>query len=525
MTVVKVQSASDVAARLGDGDILAFTGDATLMVPDAVLAAIEARFLETGHPRDITVVQPCNACLGPGTGIDRLAHKGLLRSLVTSILPPYTGTNIAERIRQGDVEVTLYPMGVLYSLVRESAAGRPGVLSKVGIGTFVERYIDKPIRFGREDKALITRMSVDGEAYLFFRALRADMAIIRGSTADESGNFSQEREPLKLDAFSMALLARASGGFVAAQVERCARQRSLDPRSVAVPARLVDAIVVAANAPQSSRPGHDAGLSNEIRISNPEPTPLKLVQLLPVRRVLEDFVPGDLVNLGVGVGSFCPTELANLGISDVATFVTEHGAYGGVPSYGDTFGAHYNAEALINPSEMFSIYTSGTLDHTVLGFAEVDAEANVNVSGFGGRTNGAGGFIDISSATRSAIFCGTFTTRGLEIERSGDGFRIASEGSTSKFVQTVSEVTFNAKLAVELGHAVKFVTERCVIEFGTSGWRLTEIAEGIRVREDVLERIPFSVAVADELRVWPATLTAQDAAVAAAYLRRLYATR
>jgi len=491
----KQLSPEQIAATVTDNAVLAFTSDASLLVCDAIFAAIEERFLRTGHPRNLTLIQPCNGFVGIGTGIDRFMHEGLAKTLITSILPPNKDSRTHQLHSSGHLELMLLPMGMLYSWLRETAANRPGLITRIGLGTFVEQSVGREITIGGRQQTLLERLEIDGEDYLRLKPVRVDIAFLRASTADKAGNVALDLSELRLDPMAIALIGKCGGGKTFAQVEQVV-DRIPAVKSVAVPSILIDGFCQVPDAPHSIYGGYDAALANNEVAPPAAPEPLEPMREIMIRRAIREISQGAVVNLGVGIGAYLPGVMQSIPDAPACTFVTEHGSVGGVP-LGDVnlFGLHRNAEALMNPSEMFAAYTGGLLDISVLGFAQVDAAANVNVSRFSGRSNGPGGFVDISANARKLVFCGTFTAGGLEVEVRDGELRILREGKIRKFVEQVEEITYSSQVLRGTNNRLLFVTERCVLEYCDGEWFLKEVTPGVRIVEDILSLLPFSVTV------------------------------
>jgi propionate CoA-transferase len=491
--MARVLTPTQAAELIQDGDTVATNGNASILVADCVLKAIEERFQATGHPRDLTVIEPCNAGMKKGTGIERLAHVGLLRRVVASAFPVWDQPRLGRMLVAGDIEGYNLPMGVIYQMLREAGGGRPGVLTKVGLGTFVDPRQGGGRINARTSEELVRLLTIDGDEYLFIPSPCIQVAVIRGTTADESGNIAMEREPLPLGILALATAARNSGGKVIAQVERLATRQSLPPKGVVVPGCLVDAVVVVPDQEQSAEPSFNPYITGEARrpLGRPSYPPGPEKGLL--RRAILELRGGDLVNLGVGLPADIPGLLLELNAEDAVTFSTEHGAVGGIPAPMPIFGAHVNPTAILDAPAVFDLYNGGGLDISFLGLAQVDEQGNVNVSKFGGILPGCGGFIDITSRTRRLVFCGMFSAGGPELEVAQGRIRVVREGRVRKFVRQVDQVTLNGQQALERGQDITVVTERCVLRLRPTGWELTEVAPGVDVDRDLLPAMEFTI--------------------------------
>ena len=496
----KVVSAAEAAALIKDGDTLTTSGFVGIGVPDELLAAIEARFLETGHPRDLSLVFAAGQGDGKDRGLNRLGHEGLLKRVIGGhwgLIP-----KVAALAVEGKIEGWNLPQGVISQLYRDIAAGKPGMLSKVGLETFVD-----PRHGGGAINAVSTAPQVElvemrGETCLFYPAQRLTVALLRGTTADEAGNVTMEREALTIDNLAQAMAVRNAGGVVIVQVERVARARTLPAREVQIPGILVDAIVVARpeNHLQTYRTAFSQAFTNRIRppAGAMAAMPLDARKIIARRCAFEMPVNG-VVNLGIGMPEGVAAVAAEEGLLDHLTLTAEPGVIGGQPASGLDFGAAVDCDAVIPQNAQFDFYDGGGLDMACLGLAQADATGNVNVSRFGPRLAGAGGFINISQNARAVVFAGTFTARGLEIEVADDGIAIRREGETQKFLDAVEQITFSGARAARLGQPVLYVTERCVFELTPRGLRLTEVAPGIDIDRDILAHMG-AVPLVEEVR-------------------------
>ena len=515
----KLLSAEAVAASIKDRATITFPGNLSVMVADHLLEALERRFLSEGHPRDLTIFEPCNGAIGEGTGVERFGHAGLTKRIVCSAFPTFKDTRITAMIRDDVIEGYNFPMGVLYSLAREIGAGRPGVVTKVGMGTFVdpERGGGKLNGLCRDD--LVERVRLGGEEYLFYKAFPIDVALLKATTADELGNLSLEREPLSLGVLSLAIAAKASGGRVFAQVERRVAGNSLHPRAVAVPGALVDGVVLAPDAAQTGLSRHDPTITGELRVelsrSVLPPGPERLI----LGRAATELREGWLINLGVGIPNALPRLLHEAGCEHLVTVSTEHGAIGGLPQAPPAFGTHVNVATIIDPTDSFNLYTGGVLDAAFLGMAQADAAGDVNVTKFGGRIMGVGGFVDIVSRTPRIVICGTLTAGGAVVAVADGRVRIEKEGSIRKLVPKVEQATLNGMQALSQGQSVRMITERGTFELTLDGWELVEIAPGIDPQRDIAAMVAFPLRISSSLRTWPFNILTATGAQLGAWLR------
>lgn len=497
----KVVSAAEAAALIKDGDTLTTSGFVGIGVPDELLAAVEARFLETGHPRNLSLVFAAGQGDGKERGMNRLGHEGILKRVIGGhwgLIP-----EVAALATAGKIEGWNLPQGVISQLYRDIAAGKPGMLSKVGLETFVDPRNGGGAINDISTAPQVTLMEIGGEEVLFYPAQKLTVALLRGTTADEAGNVTMEREALTIDNLAQAMAVRNAGGVVIVQVERIARSRTLAARDVQIPGILVDAIVVARpeHHLQTYRTAFSQGFTNRIRTPEGENPHLPLdIRKVIARRCAFELPVNGVVNLGIGMPEGVASVAAEEGLLDHLTLTAEPGVIGGQPASGLDFGAAVNCDAVIPQNSQFDFYDSGGLDMACLGLAQADALGNVNVSRFGTRLAGAGGFINISQNARSLVFAGTFTTTGLDIAIIDGAVNIRREGSARKFVASVEQVTFSGARAARLGQPVLYVTERCVFELAAKGLKLIEIAPGIDLERDILalmDRPP----IMDEIRL------------------------
>jgi propionate CoA-transferase len=494
----KVVSPADAAAIIRNGDTVSVSGFVGIGTPDELLIALERRFLDTKEPAGLTVVFAAAPGDGQERGLNRLAHEGLIKRAIGghwALVPKLGRLALDNRIDAYNL-----PLGCIAQLYREIAGKRPGLLSRVGLRTFVDPRLDG----GRLNRAtppdLVEVVELAGREWLFYKAFPINVALIRGTTADVAGNITMEREALTLDTLPAAMAAKNSGGFVIAQVERMAAAGTLDPRKVQVPGVLVDCVVLAQpeNHHQTYVVPHSAAFSGQLRVPMDRIAPMPLDERkIIARRATLELPPGGVVNLGIGMPEGVSAVAAEENVLDYVTLTAEPGIIGGMPQSGLNFGAALNPEALIQQNQQFDFYDGGGLDLACLGMAQTDADGNVNVSRFGNRLAGAGGFINISQNARKLVFTGCFTAGGLKVAVQDGRLCILQEGLSHKFVQQVEQITFSGQYAAEAGQVVYYVTERCVFRRTAEGVELTEIAPGIDLERDIFARMDFMPIVRD----------------------------
>ncbi len=494
----KIVTADEAIALIRDGDTVASTGFVQTGFAEALLSALERRFLATGGPSNLTLFAAAGQGDGKTLGLNHLGHAGLLRRVVAG----HWGRmpKVAQLALDNQIQAYNLPQGIICQLFRDLAAGKPGSFSKVGLHTFVDpRYGGGRIS-AATTKDIVSVVEVDGEEWLFYKVGAVNVAFVRGTTADTFGNISMEREALTLNNLAMAMAAKNSNGIVIAQVERIAERNGLLPRQVKIPGILVDCVVVAEPNQhlQTLVTPYNAAYAGEFRVPQASlvSTPLTERKII-ARRAAFELPPNGIINLGVGMPEGVATVAKEERISHLLTLTVESGLIGGIPSTGGDFGTGVNMDAVIDENQQFDFYDGGGLDMACLGMAECDAAGNVNVSRFGGRLTGAGGFINISQNARLVVFVGTFTGNGLKIAVNDGKLQIVQEGRQRKFLKQVEQITFNGQYAHDRGKPVFYVTERCVFRRARGGLALIEVAPGIDIERDILPHMDFQPFVGD----------------------------
>ncbi len=493
MRLKKIIDVADAIAVIHAGDTVASAGYGGNGTPDLLFAALEQRFLQSGEPNGLTLVFSTGQGDMKDGGIGRLAHAGLVKRVIGG----YFGLSprLERLIVEEEVEAYNLPEGVMTQLYRDIGAGKPGSLSRVGLGTYVDPRHGGGKMNARSTEELVRLMQIDGQEYLFYKAFPIHVALIRGTTADPDGNLTAERESLALENLALAIAARNCGGIVIAQVERVAAEGSLDARLVKVPGVLVDCVVLAEPGQQMQNFGthFNPALSGEIRVPQPQAKDVELSERKVIaRRAVLELAPNSVINVGVGsIPDQLPLVAQEEKVQDLLTLVVDSGVVGGVPMSGLDFGASVNYQAVIDHASAFDFIDGGGLDAAFLGFGECDGQGNVNASRFGKRVPGCGGFIDITQNAKKLVFVGTFTSGGLELEFQDGQLRIVKEGKFPKFVERIGQTTFSAAYSQQRGQEVLYVTERCVFRLRAGGLALTEIAPGVDLQRDILDRLPF----------------------------------
>ncbi|MET0524985.1 MAG: CoA-transferase [Nocardioides sp.] len=499
-------SADEAIAMVQPGDTVAIGGSGGgLVEPDLLISTLGRRFLETGGPGDLTLVHTTGIGDRAGGGMDHLAHPGLAQRVIAGNWG--MAPRMSEMVIENQFEAYNFPQGVMSQLFREIAGGRPGLLTHVGLGTFCDPRIEGGKLNDVTTEDLVQVVELGGREWLFYPRLDLDVCFIRGTIADENGNISLEQEAANLEMLSIAQATRNSGGLVIAQVKHVARAGSLPPRSVEVPGICVDVVVVHKEQRQTVTHDYNPAFSGQLKqaLSHLDPFPLDQRKVV-ARRALAEIRDGDVVNLGVGIADGVASVAAEEGWSDLFTLTVEQGLVGGVPARGVIFGVATNPTAVMDQPYQFDFYDGGGLDITFLGFAQIDRRGNVNVSKFGKRVVGTGGFVNISQNASTVVFCGTFNAGGLEAVPGEGRLDLRSEGRHGKFVDEVEQITFSAEQAQLRGQRILYVTERAVFTLGDSGLLLIEIAPGVDLQRDVLDQLPGPVEVSPDLRTMDASL-------------------
>ena len=511
MKKVSVLTAEEAINFVKDGDTLTTSGFVSSSICEALSKALEKKFLETGSPKDLTLMYAGSHGNRDGRGAEHYAHKGMLKRLIAGHLS--TAPKLGAMCINGEIEGYNLPQGVLAILFREIAAHRDGVITRVGLDTFVDPRNGggKINSITKED--LVEVITINGEERLLYKTFPINIAFIRGTYADEYGNISLEKEIGPLEATSTAQAVKNCGGKVIVQVEQIVKGGTLDPKLVKIPGIYVDAVVVAdkENHQQTFDCEFQPEISGQKRVplGNSQPIPFTVKKIIG-RRAAMELRENTAVNLGIGVPEYVAAVANEEGIGDYMTLTVEGGAVGGIPQGGIRFGSSVNPDALLDQPYQFDFYDGGGLDMAFLGLAQCDENGNINVSKFGPRIAGCGGFINITQNSKRVFFCGTFTAGGLKTKVEDGKLVIVQEGKEKKFIKQVEQITFSGKFAIKNKQPILYITERAVFELREDGVYLIEVAPGIDIKTQIIDLMEFEPKMAKEIKLMDARLFREE---------------
>ena len=514
--MLKVMTGKQAAELIHDGDIVSINGFGSVSHPDDIDKAIEERFLDTGKPRDLTMIFASGQGHNKkGAYADRLGQEGLVKKVIGghfALMP-----QIREMIARNKIQAYNLPQGVICHLFRACASKKPGILTKIGMHTFVDPRYGSGRLNEISDESWVELMKLDGEEYLYYKTPRINVAIVRGTTADPGGNITAEKECLIVDALHIAQAAKANNGKVIVQVERLSTVPA-NPREVVIPGVMVDAVVLAPDQKQTISETYNPAYSGEIRMPHEQINRVideiremdrragvarerSYASMIIGRRAARELRPGHVINLGVGLPEMVSIAAQERGIINDLIFTIEPGVIGGVPSVGGSFGASFNPDIIYSQASQFDFYDGGGLDIAYMGAMEVDQKGNVNVSRLGDKVIGVGGFVNITQSARKVVYCFPFMGGGLDVKFDNGCLTIVQEGRIAKFSCKVQQISFSGNYAVKNQQPVLYVTERCVFSLTTDGLALVEMAPGIDLHRDILDKLPFRPIVSNPLKI------------------------
>ena len=507
----KLLSKEEAINLIQDGDTVVTAGFSLSGAVETLFKELKNKFSNEGSPTDLTLVHSAGIS-DRVLGIEHIADKGLFSRLIG----PHWGNapKWNDLIINNEVEAHCLPQGQMTHLMRAMASGKPGLFSKVGLGTFIDPRIEGGLmnEKARKKGSLVDVISIKDEEYLFYNSFPVNVALLRGTTADENGNITMEDEAIKLEALSVAQAVKRYGGKVIIQVKNTAANGTLQPKDVVIPGIYVDAVVVSDN-PQIDHKMTANYFYNPVYsgiIKEPQgamgTSELSLKKVIGRRGAME-ITKDAIVNLGIGIpGDTIGPVASEEGLWDEMVLTVESGPIGGIPQGGNDFGTTKNAEAIIEHAYQFDHYTGTGVDITFMGTAQVDGFGNVNVSKFGPRVVGCGGFIDITQPAKKVVFLATFTAKGLEVEIKDGKLKIIQEGSVRKFVNHVDQITYSGKYGSDHNQPVLYVTERAVFQLVDGGVELIEYAPGIDVEKDIINQMGFMPKISSNLKEMPREL-------------------
>ncbi|GAB6138933.1 acyl CoA:acetate/3-ketoacid CoA transferase [Halanaerobaculum tunisiense] len=505
----KVVELEEAINMIEDGATVGTSGFVSFGHPEEISAGLEEKYQETKSPQDLTLVYAAGQGDGEDQAINHYAYEGLIKRVIAGHMA--LAPKIGKLINNNKIEAYNFPQGVMSHLFRDIAAGKPGTITHVGLKTLADPRVEGGKLNDVTTEDLVELMEVGGEEYLRYKPFSLDIVFLKGTTADEKGNITIENEVLPLELLSMAQAAKNSGGKVIVQVDRIARTGSLDPNDVVIPGIMVDAVVLNKNSKDQYDEVCNAAYNGEISVPLDSLDPLALNERkIIARRAAMELIPDSIVNLGIGMPEGIAAVASEEGVSDEMHLTVEAGPIGGIPAGGLDFGASTNPEAILDQPYQFDFYDGGGLDVAFLGLAQADEEGNVNVSKFGPKIAGVGGFVNITQNAQKVVYCGTFTACGLEVEVASGQLEIINEGDISKFVNEVEQISFSGEYASEIGQEILYITERAVFELSEEGVVLTEVAPGVDLQEDIIDQMGFEPIIADNLEEMDARIFSDE---------------
>lgn len=500
---MKILNSNEIVKLIENNSFIAIDGFVGIGVPEEILLKIEKSFLEKGYPHSLSIIFAAGFGDGKTKGLNRIAHEGLIKKVIGGHwgLAP----NLGKLAIENKIEAYNLPQGVIAQMFRNMAANKPGIISKVGLGTFVDPELEGGKLNSITKEEIVSKINILGEELLFYKSPKLDYAILRGTSSDEDGNISCENEALVLEGIHIASATKNAGGKVIVQVEKIVKKGSIPPKEVKIPGILVDYVVVVEdikNHMQTFGEQYNYGYinNNALFSDNAISFPLDERKIIARRCAMNLRKESKVLNYGIGMPESIALVLKEENQNMNFTPTVEPGAIGGIPMGGLSFGASFNPICILEQPTQFDFYDGGGLDMAFLGLAQCDQYGNINVSKFGSKLAGCGGFINITQNAKEVIFCGTFTAGGLEIAVENGKLKIIKEGKTKKFIKNVEQITFSADLAKNNNKKVLYITERAVFELRKEGLTLIEIANGVDLEKDILANMEFKPLFAKEIK-------------------------
>lgn len=492
MAKVKIMTAAEAANLIEDGMTVSTNGFVACDLPEELTSALEQRFLETGFPKNLTYFYAAGQGNRDGSGADHFAHEGMTSTVIAGHYN--MAPKLGELIMQNKIKAYNLPQGTLSQLYRDIAGKKLGTLTHVGLYTFADPRVEGGKLNDVTTEDIVEVVNICGEERLLYKAIPVDVALIRGTYADEQGNITMEHECCTAEATAIAQAAKNCGGKVIVQVEKVVQDT--DPKLVKIPGIYVDAVVVTQNKEHHTQCvgcDYDGSMTGDFRVplgslDYPSLSPKKIIG----RRAAMELRENTIVNLGIGIPEYISMVASEEGINDRFTLTVEAGPVGGVPQGGPQFGGSVNAQAILDQPAQFDFYDGGGIDDAFLGLAQADKDGNINVSKFGPRIAGCGGFVNITQNAKRVYYCGTFTAGGLKCSTKNGKLIIEQEGKSDKFIDTVEQITFSGKYANKVGQPVMYITERAVFELREDGVYLTEVAPGIDIQTQIIDHMGFT---------------------------------
>ena len=492
MAKVKIMTAAEAANLIEDGMTVSTNGFVACDLPEELTSALEQRFLETGFPKNLTYFYAAGQGNRDGSGADHFAHEGMTSTVIAGHYN--MAPKLGELIMQNKIKAYNLPQGTLSQLYRDIAGKKLGTLTHVGLYTFADPRVEGGKLNDVTTEDIVEVVNICGEERLLYKAIPVDVALIRGTYADEQGNITMEHECCTAEATAIAQAAKNCGGKVIVQVEKVVQDT--DPKLVKIPGIYVDAVVVTQNKEHHTQCvgcDYDGSMTGDFRVplgslDYPSLSPKKIIG----RRAAMELRENTIVNLGIGIPEYISMVASEEGINDRFTLTVEAGPVGGVPQVGPQFGGSVNAQAILDQPAQFDFYDGGGIDDAFLGLAQADKDGNINVSKFGPRIAGCGGFVNITQNAKRVYYCGTFTAGGLKCSTKDGKLIIDQEGKSDKFIDAVEQITFSGKYANKVGQPVMYITERAVFELREDGIYLIEVAPGIDIQTQIIDHMGFT---------------------------------